>query len=84
MDVGVFGFRVGCLVGGFAGPVRILPYDEGFVQGVEAVTAEAGGVDGTGFCGLGISLAFLAFESGRNPKGSREGRWTPKNTYRGS
>ena len=29
--------------------MRILPYDESFVQGVEALTAKAGGVDGTGF-----------------------------------
>lgn len=31
VDVGVFGFRVGYKVGGFGGPVRILPYDESFV-----------------------------------------------------
>ena len=47
MNIGVLGFRVGVKVEGFGGPVRILPYDEGFVEGVEAVTAEAGGVDGT-------------------------------------
>ena len=47
VDIGVFGSRVGFQVGGFCGPLGVLPYDESFVEGVEAVTAEAGGVDGT-------------------------------------
>lgn len=49
MHVGVLGFWVGFQVGGFGGPVGVLPHDESFVQGVEAVTAEGGGVDGEGF-----------------------------------
>ena len=49
MHVGVLGFRVGFQIRGFGGPVRILPHDEGFVEGVEAVTAERGGIDGEGF-----------------------------------
>ena len=48
VNVGVLGFRVGFQVGGFAGPFWVLPYDECFVQGVEALSAKAGGVDGTG------------------------------------
>ena len=48
VKVGVLGFRVGFQVGGFGGPIGILPYDESFVQGVEAMTTKAGGVDGTG------------------------------------
>ena len=42
--IGVPGVRVGFQVGGFGGAVGVLPYDEGFVQGVEAVTGEGGGV----------------------------------------
>ena len=49
MHVGVFRLGVGLQVGGFGGPIGILPYDERFVQGVEAVTAQRGGVDGKGF-----------------------------------
>ena len=49
MHVGVFRLGVRLQVGGFGGPVGILPYDERLVQGVEAVTAQGGGVDGEGF-----------------------------------
>lgn len=45
MHVGVLRLRVGFQVGGFGGPIGILPYDERFVQGVEAVPAQRGGVD---------------------------------------
>ena len=48
MDVRILGFPVGFQVDGFGGPIWILPYDESFVQGVEAVTAQRGGVDGEG------------------------------------
>ena len=48
MHVGILGVRVGFQIGGLGRPV--LPDDEGFVQGVEAVTAGAGAVvDGQGF-----------------------------------
>ena len=46
VHIGILGFRVGLQIGGFGGPIGILPYDESFVQGVEAVTTERGGVDG--------------------------------------
>ena len=49
MHVGVFRLRVGFQIGGFGGPIGILPHDERFVQGVEAATAQRGGVDGEGF-----------------------------------
>ena len=49
MHVGVLRLRVGLQIGGFGGPIGILPYDERLVQGVEAVTAQRGGVDGKGF-----------------------------------
>ena len=49
MYVGVFRLRVGLQIGGFGGPIGILPHDERLVQGVEAVTAQRGGVDGKGF-----------------------------------
>ena len=49
MEVRVLGFRVGFQIGGFGGPFWALPHDESFVQGVEAVTAEAGGADGQRF-----------------------------------
>ena len=48
MHVGVFRLGVGLQVGGFGGPIGILPHDERFVQGVEAVAAQRGGVDGEG------------------------------------
>ena len=49
MQIGILGFRIGLQVGGFGGPVGILPHDESFVQGVEAVTTKAGGADGKSF-----------------------------------
>ena len=49
MRVRVLGFGVGGQVGGFGGPVGVLPDDEGFVEGVEAVAAAGGAVDGEGF-----------------------------------
>ncbi len=49
MKVGILGFRVGFQIGGFGGPIGILPYDESFVQGVEAVTAKVKGGDGERF-----------------------------------
>ena len=49
MHVGVLRLRVGLQIGGFGGPIGILPHDERLVQGVEAVTAQRGGVDGKGF-----------------------------------
>lgn len=45
VHIGVFGLGVGFQIGGFGGPIGILPHDESFVQGVEAVTAERGRVD---------------------------------------
>ena len=49
MQVGILGFRVGFQISGFGGPVRILPYDESFVQGVEAITSKGGGANGKRF-----------------------------------
>ena len=48
VHVGVLRLGVGLEVGGFGGPIGILPHDERFVQGVEAVPAQRGGVDGKG------------------------------------
>ena len=46
MQIGILGLGIGFQIGGSAGPVGILPYDERLVQSVEAVTAQAGGADG--------------------------------------
>ena len=71
VEVGILGFRVGFQIGGLGGPVGILPYDESFVEGVEAVTAEGEGVEGKrflvafGVCevqGQGVSDPTLCFE----------------------
>ena len=49
VQIGILGFGIGFPIGGFAGPVGILPYDERLVQRVEAVAAQAGGADGERF-----------------------------------
>ena len=49
VQIGVLGFGIGFQIGGSAGPVGILPYDERLVQSVEAVAAQAGGADGERF-----------------------------------
>ena len=49
MNVGVLSFGIGLQVGRFGWPVGVLPDDECFIKGVEALATERGGADGQGF-----------------------------------
>ena len=44
--IGVLSFRIGFQIGGLGAQVWILPYAQGFIESVKAVTTDGGGADG--------------------------------------
>ena len=66
VGIRVLGFRVGCQVAIFTRPVRILPYDERFVERVEAVADLGGCADGEGFL-IAFRVCEIQCQSVRDP-----------------